>query len=106
MQQHKIEILLPKTYNDNIPIEGSKYRLTYQEIFNQFNGCTKDNTPLLGEWRDPNTKKKYKDTNICYWIICNDSFDNMYFLDKLKDGLKERFQQEDILMYFTTINTI
>ena len=106
MQQYKVEILLPKTYNDRRPIEGKKYRETYQEIFIQFNGCTQDNTPLLGAWRDPRTKKKYNDTNICYWVVCNDSIDNTYFLDDLKIRLKERFDQEDIMMYHTLINII
>jgi hypothetical protein len=47
VQQHKVEILLPLTYNKK-PIEGKKYVDMYKEIFNQFNGCTQDNTPLLG----------------------------------------------------------
>jgi hypothetical protein len=48
---------------------------------------------------DSKTNKKYKDTNICYWVICSDSMDNIHFLEKLKDRLKIRFEQEEIMMY-------
>ncbi len=98
MQQHKVEILLPLTYNNKKPIEGKKYVDTYKQILNQFNGCTQDKTSLIGGWKDPKTNKKYKDINICYWVICVDSIDNTHFLEKLKDRLKIRFEQDEIMM--------
>jgi hypothetical protein len=100
----KVEVLIPKCYNDKTPIEGWKYRVTYRDVFKQFNGCTVDKSPLIGEWLDPKTGKKYKDRNIAYWVICDDTYDSMNFLDKLKETLKTRFQQEEIMMYSTNIH--
>lgn len=105
MQRIKIEILIPKYYNDGQQIEGRKHGLTYREIFKQFKGCTQDKSPLLGSWIDSKTGKKYKDRNFAYWVIYDDNYDNVYFLDRLKDILKERYEQDEIMMYHTSIIT-
>jgi hypothetical protein len=102
----KVEILIPKFDNNNAKIDGRKHGATYREIFKQFNGCTQDKSPLLGSWIDPNTGKKYKDKNFSYWVICDDNYNTTYFLDNLKERLKERYEQEDILMYGTEIRML
>jgi hypothetical protein len=94
-----VEVLLPKFHNDGRPVEGAKYRETYQEVFRQFGGCTTDPSPLIGRWLDPNTHKAYNERNIAFWVICDDTSDSIYFLNNLKDKLKVRFDQKEILMY-------
>jgi hypothetical protein len=99
----KVEILLPLNYNDNTQIEGHKYATTFEEMFNQFHACTIDKTPLVGRWLNLITKKAYTDNNIAYWVICDDSYDSIYFLDNYKKQLEERFKQDSILIYSTTV---
>lgn len=38
------------------------------------------------------------------WAMCDNTYDSLYFLDKLKDTLKTRFEQQEIMMYSTTVN--
>jgi hypothetical protein len=102
----KVEILIPKFYNDKRQMEASKRRITYQEIVRQFKGCTEDKSPLIGNWIDPKTGNKYSDRNFSYWVICDDKVDTTYFLDDLKKRLKQRYEQEEIMMYSISINVI
>lgn len=106
MNKIKVEILLPLKYNDGSNIEGKKYRITYRELIKKFGGCSQEDYTIMGDWIDSIAKKHYKDTNTICWIICDDIQDNMNFLKKLKEDLKERFQQLDLLIYFTKINVI
>jgi hypothetical protein len=101
--QIKVEILLPLYYNDKKRIEEEKYLITYDEIVERFRGCTIDNTPLIGGWADPDTKEKYEDESIAYWIVCKRTKENVTFLRKLKGTLKKRFKQLDIMMYYVSI---
>ena len=39
-----------------------------------------------------------------YWVICEDKPEHIGFLALLKGRLMERFEQEEILMYYTTVN--
>ena len=106
MQRLKVEILLPKLYKNKTPIEGEKYSLTFDEIYDQFRGCTIDNSPLEGRWLNKKTHQRYDDENIAYWVICDDVIDTVYFLDTLKDRLTERFDQDEIMMYSTTVSIL
>jgi hypothetical protein len=103
VQQLKVEILLPKLYKNKRLIEGEKFSTTFDEIYKQFGGCTIDNSPLIGRWLNKKTHKHYNDENISYWVICDDKFDSAYFFDELKETLKDRFGQDEILMYSTII---
>ena len=61
MQQLKVEILLPKLYKNKRLIEGEKFSTTFDEIYQQFGGCTIDNSPLIGRWLNKKTHKHYND---------------------------------------------
>jgi hypothetical protein len=103
VNQLKVEILLPQNYNDSTQIEGHKFSTTFDEMFDQFHACTIDKSPLVGRWLNLRTKKTYTDNNIAYWVICDDNYDSMYFLDNYKKKLEERFKQDSILIYSTTV---
>ncbi len=108
----KVEILLPIYYNpDNSKkkrkkIEGEKFSQTYNEIYDEFNGCTIDYSPLIGGWKNPKTGKMIKDENISYWVVCKSTKNNLRFFYKLKKNLKQRFEQEDMMMYYVRIHRI
>jgi hypothetical protein len=97
----KVEILLPKYDNDKVPINISKFRITFKELFVRFHGYTIDNSPLFGEWRNLKTKKRYKDVNMAIWILCNENLRNKRYFQSYKSKLEKRFEQESITMYFT-----
>ena len=105
----KVEILLPTLYNENEDgqrheIEGKKYSDTYDDLMDEFGGCTIDNTPLLGGWIDPKTKQRVNDENTTYWVVCKKSRKNKSFFKNYKEILKQRFQQDAIMMYSVSIN--
>jgi hypothetical protein len=104
--QLKIEILVPKKYNNGEIIPAIHHARTSNDLARQFGSYTEDSSPLLGSWIDPKTKKKYKDENFTYWVLCNDTKYNTDFLPRFKEKLKERYQQIEILMYYTKVNTI
>lgn len=109
MSDLKVEILLPLYYNEDESgirneMEGTKFTQTYDDLMDKFGGCTIDDTPLLGGWRDPETNQVMNDENITYWVICENLEENVQFLKGFKDTLKERFQQKDIMIYYLTVN--
>ncbi|HEX9677418.1 hypothetical protein [Nitrososphaera sp.] len=109
MPDLKVEVLLPLYYNPDskrkrIKIEGSKYSKTYDDISNKFGGCTMDNSPLVGGWLDPKTKKPVKDISKTYWVICKKTKTNIQFFKKLKKNLEARFMQEEIMMYYIQVH--
>lgn len=111
MSDLKIEILLPLYYNADASgtranIEGSKYAQTYNEITAKFGGCTVNNSPILGGWVDPATGKEIQDENVTYWVVCKNTKLNIRFFTRLKSTLKERFKQDEIMMYYVEIHRI
>ena len=111
MSDFKIEILLPLYHNEDDfgnrkKIEGVKFSDTFDELVERFGGCTVDNTPLLGGWVDPRTKKRISDENTTYWVVCKKTKKNIDFFRKFKKKLIERFEQKDIMMYYVIINQI
>ena len=105
MVELKVEILLPLYYDSKKRkrIEGIKYSQTYDEIYKQFGGCTIDNSPLIGGWRNPATNEEIRDETKAYWVVCKNTKSNLEFLRKLKKKLIRRFEQDDIMMYYVRI---
>jgi hypothetical protein len=107
----KVEILLPLYYDKDHKgrrekIEGKKYSETYDDLMDEFGGCTIDNSSLLGGWVDPNTKERINDENTTYWVVCQNTKKNIKFFHRFKNKLKKRFQQKDMMMYYIIINKI
>ncbi len=105
VHQTKAEIIIPIYYNDGTKIESVKHVYTYREIITQFNHCTEDKSLLVGDWTD-DAGKQYKDRNFAYFVLYNDSYDNIYFLDELKKRLEDRYQQYEILIYLTNVTRL
>lgn len=108
MPDLKVEVLLPLRYNPDKrgkrkKIEGIKYSKTYGDIFDRFKGCTIDNSPLIGGWLDPKTKKPIRDITKTYWVICKKTKANIEFFGKLKKTLEARFIQDEIMMYYIPV---
>lgn|GEM_PF-3547856 len=100
MQKTEVDILLPKKYKDNSEIEGYKFAETFDEIFNEFGGCTADNSPLLGSWFNRNTQERDNDELISYWVIYDDSYSSVFFLDGMKQKLRVRFGRRNFHVFF------
>ncbi len=105
MSKIRVEILIPKQYNNNEFVEDKKFLDTYSELVDQFGKISKI-SDIAGNWVEPRTNIFYEDENHIIWIICDDSQENKTFFSKYKEILKERFQQKEILMYYYLINPI
>jgi hypothetical protein len=103
----KVEILLPKNYNDGREIEKDKFVDAYDEMENKFDGVTVYDVPLIGFWVDPVTKKHYdREKSIGCWVLCDENEKNIDNLKILKKDLESMFDQELILIYYIPINII
>lgn len=110
MAELKVEILLPLYYNPSgskrrKKVEGAKYSVTYDEIYDMFGGCTIDKSPLIGMWKNPTTGKMIKDENVTYWVVCKNTVRNLDFFRRMKKRLMTRFLQDDMMMYYIRIHT-
>ena len=85
----KIEILVPIKYNNGEIIPAINHARTSNDLGRQFGSYTEDSSPLLGSWIDPKTRKKYKDENFTYWVLCDATKENIDFLPEFKEVLKK-----------------
>jgi hypothetical protein len=114
MTHFKVDIQLPLNFNPEkmekigrqIPPEV--FHDTYEELLKMAGGINTTNTPIIGSWISPKTKKRYNDRSIIFSIII-ESEDKMTItnvpkikrLQKYKNKLKKRFKQEEIFMIAT-----
>ncbi|HEX7179383.1 MAG TPA: hypothetical protein VF220_06620 [Nitrososphaeraceae archaeon] len=106
MQSLRVEILLPLKYNDNTPVEKRKFTETFDDIVIKFGGITIDDSPIMGGWIDPATKRRYEEEMIVYWVMCEDTEENKSMLGNLKLTLIDRFKQIEIVMYYVIIHRL
>jgi hypothetical protein len=105
----KVEILLPIYHNPDETgsrekISGSEFSDTYQDLVAKFGGCTINPIPQTGGWINPETGKEIKDDLTIYWVIFEESEENIAFLRNFKEVLKKRFKQDDIMMFSMTVS--
>jgi len=50
------------------------------------------------------TQKRDEDKLISFWVVYDDNYSNMYFLDEMKQKLRVRFDQDEIFMYSHLVN--
>jgi len=106
--QLKLEILLPIYHNpdennERKKIDGKEFSDTYKELMKKFCGCTIEPNTLSGGWVNPDTGIEVTDELTVYWIVYEDTEENTKFLKNYKEVLKERFKQDDIMMYSVSI---
>lgn len=112
MQAIRVDILIPRFYNPDRKtgfrrkIEPEKITQTLYEIENNFGGYTENDTPIIGSWIDPKTKENFKDSHRSVWISAEKNDENLRKLKEIKEEWKKRFEQEDIMMYYITIDTL
>jgi hypothetical protein len=94
MSFRRYEITLPTRYNDGGPVEPEKFLLTRREIAARFGALTFMPEPAHGEWSHQGAR--YEDVNIRIIVDVDDTPDNAEFFRRLKQTLKDRFQQIDI----------
>lgn len=96
-----IEIYLPLDYNDGRPIPESKYLALQQELPRRFGGVTsvQRQFPLQGIWQsgaalyhDRVVVMSVMDVRVGTQIEC------LRYLERLKNRLKKRFDQLEILV--------
>ena len=105
----KLEILLPLTYNTTEhgkrkTIEHDKIIKTYDELILQFGGYSANHDLIDGEWISKESKERVGDQLRTCWVICEETQENIDYIKLLKERLMNRFEQEDILMYYIRIN--
>lgn len=111
MQALRVDALLPRFYNpDQLgrrkSIEPAKVQQTLDEIRSAFGGYTLNDLPITGSWLDPKTKKSMEDSHTSIWISVEKRPETINKLKQLKEEWKRRFEQEDIMMYYITIDTL
>ena len=109
MSQIRVEILIPLYYNVDKSgirkeIEYEKFTDTFDELLYHFGGYSANQDIIDGKWVNDETENRIDDKLRKIWIICEDEPANIDFLKLLKERLMERFQQQEILMYYTTVN--
>jgi hypothetical protein len=104
-----IEIYLPLDFNDRRPIPESKFVSIQQELLNRFGGVTsvQRQFPLQGLWQSG--AEVYHDRVVVFSVmdfreetqlVC------LRYLERLKDRLKKKFDQLDVLITVTELLAI
>ena len=109
MSEIHVDILIPLFYNPDEngirrEIEYEKFTDTYDELLFHFGGYSVDRDIVDGSWLSSMTNHRIDDQLRKVWVICEDKPEHVDFLKLLKDRLAERFEQEEIFMFYTTVN--
>lgn len=96
-----IEIYLPLDYNDGRPIPESKYVSLQQQLLHRFGGVTsvQRQFPLQGIWQSPTDI--YHDRVGVFSVMdfsAGTQLEGLRYLESLKDRLKKKFDQLEILI--------
>ncbi|MBS4028114.1 MAG: hypothetical protein KGZ58_05680 [Ignavibacteriales bacterium] len=92
------EIYLPILYNDGTEIETGKFDTIEQELVEQFGGVTamQRQFPLKGMWKGE--RQTYLDKIVVFTVVDFRGSVGQDFFTHYKEELKQRFQQEEILI--------
>jgi hypothetical protein len=97
----RVEIYLPLEYNDGRPISDSKYKGLQKELRSRFGGVTSTQRqyPLQGVWHSG--REIYEERVVVFTMMDfhdKSEFDLFRYLERLKNRLRKRFDQMDILI--------
>jgi hypothetical protein len=90
------DIFVPLCYNNGSPIELTKFQELQSALLKHFEGLTYFPQANQGFWKFGNIT--YRDDIVIYRVISQDSVASREYLGKLKEHLKQEFQQLDILI--------
>lgn len=93
----RIEIILPLKYNNGQLVEISKFLETKRELIERFGGRT-GLTTTSGAWKSPSTGNIVDEFVTGFFVVAPDTNETREFLRDYKEILKERFNQEDIMI--------
>jgi len=90
------DIFVPLFYNNGSAIEPVKFQELQGGLLQQFEGLTYFPQANQGFWKFGGMT--YRDEIVIYRVISQDSAAAREYLSKLKEHLKQEFQQLDILI--------
>ena len=90
------DIFVPLLYNNGSPIEPIEFQELQGLLLEQFEGLTYFPQANQGFWKFGDMT--YRDEIVIYRVISQDSTASREYLGKLKQQLKQDFQQLDILI--------
>lgn len=90
----RFEILLPLFYNDGRAVEPEQFSATDKELLDLFGASSTDTVRVRGKWVYQSVA--YSDQLMRVRVEIEDSPENWETIRRLKETLKERFQQLDI----------
>lgn len=90
------DIFAPLFYNNGLPIEPVKFQELQAGLLEQFEGLTYFPQANQGFWKFGNIT--YRDEIVIYRVISHDPSASREYLGKLKERLKQEFQQLEILI--------
>jgi hypothetical protein len=99
-----IDIYLPLDYNDGRPIPDAKFVTVQQELLTRFGGITSTQRqfPLSGVWKSG--PAVYRDRVVVLSVMDfrdESQLKSLQYLARLKDRLKKKFDQLEILITVT-----
>lgn len=90
------DIFIPLYYNDGTPIEPAKFQDLQARLLERFEGLTYFPQPNQGFWKFGGMT--YRDEIVIYRVIGQNPAESREYLVRLKEQLKQQFQQEEILI--------
>ena len=90
------DIFIPLFYNNGSPIEPAKFQELQAGLLERFEGLTYFPQANQGFWKFGNIT--YRDEIVIYRVISQNPAASREYLSKLKERLKQEFQQLDILI--------
>lgn len=108
-QIRNIDIYLPLDDNDGRPFAESKFTTLEDEFLARFGGVTaiRRETPLKGVWQSGD--EIYRDRVVIFTIMDfrdDTPLDSLRYLERLKNRLKKKFDQLDVLITVTDMLAI
>ncbi len=105
----RVEIYLPLEYNDGRLIEEIKYVRLHAQLRARFGGVTSTQRafPLQGAWKSG--KGVYEERVVVFTMLDfreQTEAELVRYLERLKNRLKKRFQQEEILITVQELKAI
>lgn len=98
------DIYVPLYYNDGSPVEAEKFQRLQEELLDRFEGLTFFPQPNEGFWKMAGVT--YRDEIVIYRVITVAEEDARQFLADLKEQMKSRFDQEEILIVERDVETL